>query len=321
MTPFFSPNLFSATVPQPLWLPLAALLAVALDRLLGEARRWHPLAGFGRLAAQFEHLLNRGSGKMPRRLGGVLAWCMVVLPWVALSFLVTPQNRIGWVVHAVLLYLAIGGRSLFEHALRVADDLAHGDLEAARQHVGWMVSRDTGALDTTGVATACVESTLENGNDALFGALFWFALLGGPGAVLYRLANTLDAMWGYRSPRFLHFGWAAARLDDALNYFPARLTALSYTLCGQAASALHCWRTQAPCWDSPNAGPVMAAGAGSLGVCLGGAAIYHGHQEERPLLGRGRAVRGEDIARAVRLIRRALWLWLLAWLCLGGLRL
>ena len=191
-------------------------------------------------------------------------------------------------------------------------------MPAAREHVGWIVSRDTRALDESGVAKACVESTLENGNDAIFGALFWFALFGGAGAVLFRLANTLDAMWGYKNERFLRFGWAAARIDDVFNFIPARLTALSFALFGQTRRALACWRRQAPVWESPNAGPVMAAGAGSLGIALGGAAIYHGHVEERPTLGEGRAARAEDIARALHLLRRSTVLWL-ALLLIGGL--
>jgi len=307
MPALFSPHLFLAALPLPLWLPLAALAGAGLDRLLGEPKRWHPLVGFGTLADAAERLFNRGAW---RRLSGLLAWALLVLPWVALAAWARPPNLLGWALDAALLYLALGGRSLAEHAARVAADLAAGDLAAARQHVGWMVSRDTGELDEAGVAKACVESTLENGNDAVFGALFWFALLGGPGAVLFRLANTLDAMWGYKSERFLHFGWAAARLDDALNYLPARLTALSYALFGRTRTALASWRQQAPGWESPNAGPVMAAGAGSLGLALGGAAIYHGEHEERPPLGAGRPARAEDIARVLKLVRRSLLLWL-----------
>ena len=311
----FSPDLFALNVPPSLWLPLAALAGVLLDRLLGETPRWHPLVGFGALANRIERAFNRHSR---RRTSGVAAWSLAVLPWVALAAWVKPDGFSGWLIDVVLLYLALGGRSLAEHAERVTADLAADDLPAARQHVGWIVSRDTRELDESGVAQACVESTLENGNDAVFGALFWFILLGGSGAVLFRLANTLDAMWGYKTERFLTFGWAAARIDDALNYVPARLTALSYALFGQTGRALACWRRQAPVWESPNAGPVMSAGAGSLGLALGGSAIYHGQLEERPVLGDGRPARGEDIPRALKLMRRSTALWL-AMFFLGGL--
>ena len=192
-------------------LPLAAVAGVLLDRMFGEVSRWHPLVGFGRLAVGLEQRLNRGRA---RRAHGLGAWALAVLPWVALAAWLRGPGLVGWLLDVGLLYLALGGRSLAEHAERVAADLRSGDLAAARQHVGWIVSRNTSALDSSGVAKACVESTLENGNDAVFGALFWFALLGGPGAVLFRLANTLDAMWGYKTERFLAFGWAAARIDD-----------------------------------------------------------------------------------------------------------
>ena len=312
--PFLS-DLFAFRLPASLWLPSAALAGFALDRLLGETKRWHPLVGFGALASRLEWALNRGS---MQRVSGLLAWALAVLPWTALAFWAGRHGLAGWLVDVVLLYLALGGRSLAEHAERVAADLAAGDLAAAREHVGWIVSRDTSELDESGVAKACVESTLENGNDAVFGALFWFMLFGGAGAVLFRLANTLDAMWGYKTERFLRFGWAAARLDDVLNYLPARLTALSYALFGQTRRALVCWRAQAPLWESPNAGPVMSAGAGSLGLALGGAAIYHGQREERPVLGEGRFPGGADISRALALLRRSAWLWLLIFL-IGGL--
>ncbi len=293
-------------------MPLAALAAVLVDHLLGEARRWHPLVGFGRLAALIEARLNR------RRLpGGMLAWLLAVGPWVALAAWLRPYAPFA--VDVVLLYFSLGARSLTEHAADIAGPLREGRLDEARQRVGWIVSRDTSALDATGVATAGVESVLENGNDAIFGALFWFALLGGPGALLFRLANTLDAMWGYRNERFNLFGRPAARIDDALNWLPARLTALTYALFGQTRQALACWRAQAPIWDSPNAGPVMAAGAGSLGVRLGGAALYHGQEEIRPALGTGPAPVAADIERAITLIRQSLCLWLAALFMIGFL--
>ena len=140
---------------------------------------------------------------------------------------------------------------------------------------------------------------------------------GVPGVVLYRLSNTLDAMWGYRNERFERFGWAAAKIDDVLNYIPARLVALTYALLGKTRLALKCWRTQGPTWDSPNAGPVMAAGAGALGVELGGAAIYHGEVHQRPQLGEGPAADADSIDRGWQLVQRGVWLWLLI-LCAGA---
>lgn len=291
-------------------MPLAALAAVLLDRLLGEIPRFHPLVGFGNLVAALEKRLNNRT-----RLAGIVSWLLAVLPAFGLVLWLRPNAPFA--IDVVLLYFALGAQSLAEHAEAVAKPLREGRLDEARQRVGWIVSRETSALDASGVAKAGVESVLENGNDAIFGTLFWFALLGGPGALLFRLANTLDAMWGYRTERFNHFGWAAARIDDGLNWLPARLTALTYALLGQTRNALACWRAQAPGWDSPNAGPVMSAGAGSLGVQLGGAAIYHGTEEIRPPLGSGPAPVAADLGRAITLIRHSLWLWLTVFFLIG----
>lgn len=219
-----------------------------------------------------------------------------------------------WFAHPLidlaLLWFALGARSLAEHAGAVEVPLAAGDLPAAREAVARIVSRDTAHLDEAGVATAAVESVLENGLDAVFGALFWFCIAGGAGALLFRLANTLDAMWGYRDERRRYFGWAAARLDDLLGFVPARLTALTYALLGATRTALSCWRAQAPRWASPNAGPVMAAGCGALKIGAGSTARYHGADEVRPALGCGPAPQAADIRRALRLVEHGLWLWL-----------
>ena len=293
---------------------LVMVCAVLLDRLLGEPRRFHPLAGFGWLAQRVEKIFYVGTAAIPvsRYLQGMAAVSTLLLPLAALAALLQQSVIFGTLFSIVLLYFAIAPRSLSEHAVQVSAACANNDLPAARTAVSMMVSRDTTQLDEEGVARATVESVLENGNDAIFAALFWFAVAGAPGVLLYRLSNTLDAMWGYRNERYNYFGWAAARLDDVLNYLPARLTALSYALLGHTRSALRCWRVQAPVWDSPNAGPVMASGAGALQVQLGGAAIYHGHVEKRPQLGCGNTAVAADIMRAVQLVQRTLHLWLVA---------
>lgn len=302
-----------------LTVPLMILAAVLLDRLFGEPRRFHPLSGFGDLAKRVEAMFY-GAGIPSPAGGGGLGWgpymrgtvsvCALLTPFVALAMLLQQLAMFGTLFSIVVLYFAIAPRSLGEHAQRVSEAFAAGDLPAARQAVGMMVSRDTTQLDEEGVSRATVESVLENGNDAVFAALFWFAVAGALGVLLYRLSNTLDAMWGYRNARYNEFGWAAARLDDVLNFIPARLTALSYALVGHTRSALRCWRQQASAWESPNAGPVMAAGAGALQVRLGGAAIYHGVLEQRPSLGYGIAAEAADIMRAVRLVKHTLYLWL-----------
>jgi adenosylcobinamide-phosphate synthase len=308
--------------PLPLLSPLAAIAAVGLDRVLGEPRRGHPLELFGRLAERIETALRAdiADDSSELRWRGALAWALAVLPLAALAWWMGSQPGWGLAANVLLLYFALGARSLAQHAAAVERPLAAGDLPLAREEVGRIVSRDTSALDGDGVARAGVESVLENGNDAIFGALFWFMIGGGGGAVLYRLANTLDAMWGYRTPRYRHFGWAAARLDDLLNYVPSRLTAASYALLGRTSAALRCWRAQAGAWESPNAGPVMAAGAGALSVRLGGSAVYHGSTETRPDLGCGADPVPADIGRAVDLVRRTLWLWLALWLNVGFVR-
>lgn len=287
----------------------AALLGgFLLDALLGEPRHWHPLVGFGRLAAAFEQRLNRGSdGPGQKFRAGLLAWLMLVVPGPLLLLWLgwwLPES-VAWSLGALVVYICLGGRSLALHGKSVAEPLLRGDLVQARGAVAMLVSRDCQAMDGPAITRAAVESVLENGNDAVVATLFWFAVAGPPGALLHRLANTLDACWGYRNQRFLYFGRCAARADDLLNYVPARLCALAYSLAGATRSAVDCWWSQGGQLASPNGGPVMSAGAGALQVYLGGQASYGGRMVSRPRFGCGREACAGDIDRAVQLLWRA----------------
>ncbi|CAH2787899.1 MAG: Adenosylcobinamide-phosphate synthase (EC [uncultured Paraburkholderia sp.] len=292
-------------------MPLIVTLATAgivVDRWFGEPRFAHPLVGFGKWAMHLEKRYNKGRHL---RLKGMLAWALAVLPPVFITwwFVVALPFYAACMLHVLLLWFALGARSLHDHIAPIAQALAQRDLPQARLLTARIVSRETANADEGALSRAAVESALENGNDAVFGALFWFTIASGPGALFFRLANTLDAMWGYRTPRYLRFGWAAARIDDALNWIPARLTAASYALLGDTCTALRCWREQAPRWDSPNAGPVMASGAGSLNVLIGGPAVYHGSLEHRPTLGFGHPANASHVTTALMLVERTLILW------------
>lgn len=293
-----------------LTLSLLAIIAVALDGLLGEPRCYHPLVGFGNLAQKLERWLNPQTQQQHKKqyVRGALALGLLLLPTILIAHLLCQQTQTRLLANTLLLYFALGHKSLHEHAHAVLQALHRHDIPQAKLSASYMVSRDSSALDPV---PATVESVLENGNDGVFAALFWFLIAGGAGALAFRLINTLDAMWGYKNARYIYFGWAAARLDDVANYIPARLTALTYALLGQTRLALHCWRTQAPLWDSPNAGPVMSAGAGALQIQLGGAACYQGAWHQRPILGAGNPPIVSDIDRALTLIRHGVYAWLL----------
>ena len=291
---------------------VALALGLLIDHFVGEAKRWHPLVGFGDAASSLEKAANPSSN-IEGKLRGLFCWAlMVLIPVMAMCLIVSQLSGLALlVVNALVVYFVVGLKSLAEHGRNVAVPLLAGDLPAARQLIAMMVSRDTDMLTQQQVASAACESVLENGSDAIFAALFWFCLLGAPGAILYRGANTLDAMWGYKTDRYRSFGWAAARIDDVLNWLPARLTALSYSLLGNFSSGLKCARQQGGLTDSPNAGYVMAAGAGALGISMGGGAIYHGEEHQRPIFGVGRVAEAIDIERAIALVQRASVLWVL----------
>ncbi len=290
---------------------LSLILAVLLDHWLGEPKKYHPLVLFGNLAKQTETKLRcPWHSAIQQKLMGVIALFLMIMPFSLIIYFLDQWPLINAILAPVILYFCIAANSLKLHAVLVLQALEKLDIDVARQRVAMIVSRETDQMTASDVRRATIESVLENGADAVFAPLFWFCIAGPTGAVLYRLSNTLDAMWGYKNQRYIHFGWAAARFDDFLNWIPARLTALSYACMGQTKTALNCWRTQAALLDSPNAGPVMTTGAGSLNIQLGGPAWYHGKLKEKIYFGSDKSVSNDDIQRANSLINRSLILWL-----------
>jgi len=284
--------------------------ALILDALLGEPKKYHPLVGFGRSAAFLESKFNhRDASNTLQFIMGALCLLVLVLPFVFVTYALIQFVAFTWFWEALILYWAIGHQSLRQHILDVYQALREDDIVLARKRVAMIVSRDTDNLSEQQLFKATIETGLENGADAIFSPIFWFCLLGAPGVVLYRLINTLDAMWGYRTERFEYFGKAAARLDDVLNWFPARLVALSYAILGNCRQALNCWQCQSPSLKSPNAGPVMTSGAGSLDVQLGGPTVYHGELMQKTYFGSEKDVKLDDIPRCLSLILQTIILW------------
>ncbi|MFD3760682.1 cobalamin biosynthesis protein [Streptomyces sp. NPDC058622] len=281
------------------------------DRILGDPRRGHPVAAFGRAAAVVERALWRDD-----RARGVLHTLVCAGAATAVGVIGARAVRSRPAAARIALTAAatwavVGGTSLGREARAIGGSLAAGDAEAARKRLPHLCGRDPQALDEQQMARAVVESVAENTSDAVVGALVWGAVAGVPGLLAFRAVNTLDAMVGHKSPRHLRYGWASARLDDVAGWPGARLTALAAVLAGpDRRGAVRAWRADAAGHPSPNAGPVEASFAGALGVRLGGTLAYGGRVEHRAVLNGavGRPVEVADIERAVRLSRNVTWL-------------
>lgn len=286
---------------------MGLLLGVAADTALGDPRRWHPVSAFGRMAQAAERAGYRDN----RLVGAGYAVVLTSLPiagGLAVERL-TRHSPVGQAVSTALAtWVALGGASLAAEGTAMGRELDAGELDAARDRLPNLCGRDPNALDNRGLARASVESVAENTSDAVVGPLFWGAVAGVPGVLGYRAVNTLDAMVGHRSPRYLRFGWAAARLDDLVNLLPARLSAAltvsaAPVVGGSARGAWDAWRRDAAAHPSPNAGQVEAAFAGALSVRLGGRTNYRHGVEDRPVLGDGRNPDSGHVTRAVELSR------------------
>lgn len=302
--------------------------ALALDVWVGDPQGWpHPVRLIGQGALALETPLRRllGDG----RLAGVAA-VVVVLAATAVAVAVVLQAAalvapwLAAVAAVYFLYAGLALRDLLGHSRRVYAALVAGDLFEARRRVAMIVGRDTENLDEAGVVRACVESVAENMVDGVTAPLF-YGILGGPlGIMLYKAVNTLDSTFGYKNERYLHFGWAAARLDDWVNFLPARLSGvvvvLAAPLCGcSMGNAWRILRRDRLRHASPNSGHPEAAVAGALGVQLGGASVYFGREVEKPSIGEPLGPLAVDrIAAANRLVLLAAGLFFV--IALGGVR-
>jgi adenosylcobinamide-phosphate synthase len=287
---------------------VGVLVGCLADLVFADPRAGHPVALFGAAATAVQRLTYRDT----RHAGAVHV--AILVGAVSLFGTVLQRHARGYgplgsaVATAAATWVALGGTSLARLGSTMGELLTSGDLDGARRLLPSLCGRDPALLDAAGLTRATVESIAENTSDAQVAPLLWAVAGGVPGVLGYRAINTLDAMIGHRSPRYARFGWAAAKLDDAANYAPARVTAALTVVCapivgGSPSGAVIAWRRDAGRHPSPNAGVVEAAFAGALGVQLGGPTQYHYELQIRPALGAGPPPSVTDLRRAVRLSR------------------
>ncbi|WP_027018996.1 cobalamin biosynthesis protein CobD/CbiB [Corynebacterium sputi] len=282
---------------------LGLTLGFAADRVFGDPAKHHPVAWFGTCASVVERAIYSDSRSRGALYAGVL-----IVPVVGAGMGV--GKRFPVFSLAVTTWAALGGTTLAHTGERMARRLDEARdnpslIDAPRSLIPWLCSRDPSALGLDDMARATVESLAENTSDAVTGTLVWGAVAGTPGVLLHRCANTLDAMVGYRTVRYTNFGWASAKVDDAVNWLPARITGLATALVGpKRTEAVRAWRRDASAHPSPNAGIPEATAAGALGLQLGGVTRYAERTEHRPTMGAGRAPEVSDVRRMVRLTRR-----------------
>lgn len=309
-------------------------LALILDAIGGDPdwlwrRVPHPVVAMGALIAALDRRWNREDMSSDRRrTAGILALVLVAAIAAAIGWIVESvfaSADYGWILTVIVAAVMLAGRGLYDHVAGVAAAYEAGGIAAARRAVASIVGRDAETLDESGVSRAAIESAAENFSDGLVAPAFWFALLGLPGLLAYKAINTADSMIGYRTPRHRHFGWASARLDDVVNWVPARLSAVVIALAapfagGSVGVVIKVMAADAPHHRSPNAGWPEAAMAAALGVALGGARHYGGVAADDPFLNAsGRAATAADICRALRVYAGAWVLFFLPILLIGAL--
>jgi adenosylcobinamide-phosphate synthase len=304
--------------------PLVALLALAIDALIGDPRFLpHPVRLMGWLTGLLDRRLNRPKRSAATRLIRGLLAVILVLGLAAAAGLAIDSAIVdvpyGWLIELALVAVLLAQRDLFDHVHRVARALDQGGLEAGRAAVGRIVGRNVQKLDAHGVARAAIESCVESFLDGVLAPLFWYLALGLPGLLAYKAINTMDSMIGHKTERHAAFGLVAARLDDAVNWLPARLAgfilvaAALFVPRASATRALRIMVRDHGKHDSPNAGWPEAAAAGALDLALLGPRVYGAVAHNDPWLGNGTA------RATVSDLRRALYLYVVACVLTAGL--
>ena len=288
------------------------LAAVALEHLKPLRQPLAHYRQYGRFTHWLESRFNAGEASH-----GVIAWALAMLPLLAVVWLVYAALSgiaplLGWAWNVAVLYVTLGFKYYSDDAERIARLLRDGDLDAARETLAAWRGGDASQFSADEVARVTIEQTVAASHRQMFGVLFWFAVLApfGPvGAVLFRAASILDRRWADSSGLF---GLFARRAFGAINWLPARLTALTYAIAGNFEDATYCWRTQAEAWPEPAEGIVVAAGAGAMGVKLGQSLTVGGESVWRPEIGTGQTPDADCIDSAVSMIWRGLVIWLVA---------
>jgi adenosylcobinamide-phosphate synthase len=263
-------ELFQALAPE----PVALLFAVVTDLAIGDpVYAWHPIRLIGG-ALQWTERRLRAAG-FDGNGGGVLLFlalsaCALAALVVIMAAAIVLSSTLGWIVHVVVLYVLLALGDLLHHVWRIESALRRGDLATARQVIGLLVGRDVDRMDAAACRRAAVESLSENLTDGFVSPVIWYAVAGLPGVLVFKVVSTMDSMVGYKTPQYLHFGWCGARLDDVMNYVPARLTWLAIVMVGGVLprlSGLKAWRVglaQHQQLPGPNSGWSEAAAAGAL---------------------------------------------------------
>lgn len=306
---------------------LAITLAIFIDLIIGDPPSWpHPVKWIGSFIAFLNKKWNQGNH---RRLKGIIMLCSVLLVTIVITFGITYllydlHPLLGMIGEAIIIATTIAQKGLKDAGLEVYEPLIKSDFPLAREKLSYIVGRDTENLNESEIVRGTVETIAENTSDGITAPLFWAFIGGAPLAMAYRAINTCDSMVGYRNPKYEHFGWASARLDDVVNWIPSRITGFFMLLTKKPIymnrkMAWQVFLTDARKHPSPNSGWCEAAVAVILGVQLGGLNYYKGIESDRARMGKAfEELRADHINKTIEIMNVSV-LYFLLFLWLGGI--